>query len=136
MSFDVEVRNDEPITAEDFLIDKKDEKKRRREEKRRRKQYKFSDKKHSVLGVISSLLAIYALAAIVVAIVLATEAAGDGGLIVGILGALAFVLSLAGIICGLLAFRKTDVYYQFAWAGLIANGIIWLLMAILIVMAL
>ena len=135
MPVEVEI-NDEPITAEDFLRDKKDEKKRRREEKRRRKHYKFSDKKHPALGIASSILALCAITAVIVAVVIATRAAGEGGQIVGILGAAAFVLSLAGVVCGLLTFRKTDVYYRFAWIGLIASGIIWLMMAIILVMEL
>lgn len=133
MSLDFEVGQENPITSEDFLVDKADEKKRRKEERRRRKQYKFSDKKHSRLGIASSILALLAIAALVIAIVLATKAAGEGGRIVGILGAAGFVLSLAGVVCGLVAFRQTDVYYRFAWMGLIASGIIWLIMAILMV---
>ena len=133
MSLDFEVNSDAPITSEDFLKDKADEKRRRKEERRRRKQYKFSDKKHSRPGIAATVLAVLAISSFVIAVILATKAAGEGGREVGILGAVGFVLSLAGILCGLLAFRQTDVYYRFAWIGLIASGIIWLILAVMIV---
>ena len=67
---------------------------------------------------------------------LSVQADGNGGEIVGQLCGMSFAVSLAGIILGLLSFRQTDVFYRFAWIGIIANGIIWLFDAMMIVMGL
>lgn len=124
------------ILAEDFQNAAADERKRLREEKRRRRKYKFSDKKHSVTGIISSCLALAAIICMAAAIVVSAKAHGSGGTLTARLGAVSFIFSIAGIILGLVSFRKTDVYYTFAWTGLIASGIIWLLCANLIVIGL
>ena len=67
-------------------------------------------------------------------VILSVHEGGNGGLPVGIFGALSFVTAIAGIITGLISFRNPDVIYKYAWIGLIANGVIWILVAILMVM--
>ena len=125
--------NRENISAADFLTSDADKKKERK--KSHAKQYKFSDKKNSRGGIASSIMALLSLAGIIAAVVIATVANGSGGSIVGYLGGVAFVLSFAGIVTGLLSFRRTDVFYKFAWIGLIANVLIWLFITCIIVIA-
>ncbi len=130
------MNKEEHISSEDFLRDEKESKKREQEEKRIRKKYKFSDKEHSRWGIASSIIAVFAFAFIVAAIVISTNAGGQGGTLVGVLGAASFISALAGIVIGLLAFRQLDVFYRFAWVGIFANGIIWLIVSALIVLGL
>ena len=132
MALDFDYKDEEHISSEDFLHDAKEAKKRAKEEKKRRKKTKFSDKSHSVPGIVSSCLALAALGFIIAAIVVSTKARGEGGLSVGVLGGLSFAASLIGAICGLAAFHRTDVILRFAWIGVAANGIIWLAVTIMI----
>jgi len=126
--------NEEHLTSEDFLQNERDAKKKAREAKKLRKKYKFSDKKHSALGIISSVFALIALGLIIAAVLLSAKAHGQGGTAVGVTGAASFVSAVCGIICGLIAFRQTDVILRFAWIGLISSIIIWIIDAMLIVL--
>lgn len=124
----------ESHSAGDFLTN--DASKRKKKKKQARslaKRYKFSDKKHSRGGIVSSLFALAAFLGIIAAVIIAAAAAGEGGMIVGILGGGGFAVSFIGIIIGLLSFRKTDVFYRFSWMGLISNLVIWLLITCVIV---
>ncbi len=121
------------ITYEDFIRNDKDEKKRKRAEKKRRRHYKFSDRKQSKRGIASTVLAAVALAFIIAAVVISARAGGEGGEMVGELGFLSLLVSLAAVATGLLAFRQTDVFYRFAWTGIITGGIVWIFDAVVIV---
>lgn len=130
------IKTEEHLTTEDFRRDEKEAKERAREEKRFRKNYKFTDKDPSIPGIVSSFLALIALILVVAAIIISTQAAGNGGLSVGIFGAAGFAVSMVGIVFGLAAFRQVDVYLGTAWTGVIANGFIWLFVSTLIVIGL
>ena len=121
------------ISSEDFLTNEREARRQARIEKNRRKHYKFTDKEHSRTGIASSVLALNALIFIIAAVVLSTIYHGAGNILVGVLGAISFLSSSAGVVCGLVSFRNTDVLLKFAWMGLIASGILWLIMGVLIV---
>ena len=107
--------------------------KRARADKRRRRKYKFSDKKHSLGGLIATILVIPEIALIAFAIYLATIQKGQGTQIVGWLPFLSLILATIGIILSALGLRKDDTIYTFAWIGLIASIVIWLFIAIMMV---
>lgn len=130
---DIITNGENTFTTEDFLISDSEKDKKKQRKRNLVRQYKFSDKKHSRGGIVSSLFALASLAALVVAVVFATNAAGEAGTIVGMLGAGAFVFSFIGIIIGLLSFRRTDVFYRYAWIGLISNAVIWLFITCIVV---
>ena len=138
MALDYEYGTDaeEHISSEDFLTNERDARRRARAAKAARKRYKFSDKEHSVTGIISSLLALTSLIFLIGAIVVSAIFHGAGGSMVGWFGAVSFVLSFAGIICGLVSFHNTDALMKYAWLGLISSGILWLVMGLLIVFGL
>ncbi|MBQ9030849.1 MAG: hypothetical protein IJ106_05280 [Parasporobacterium sp.] len=119
-----------------LLEDPKTAKKRRRADKRRRRKYKFSDKHHSVTGIVFTILTVPALACIVLALVLATMQKGQGSRIVGWLPFAALLISSAGIIGTALSFRRTDTIYTFSWTGLISHIVIWLFVAFILVIGL
>lgn len=134
LEFEYGDNSEEHISTEDFLKNERDAEKRAQREKRLRKKYKFSDKKHSLTGILSSIAALLALGFIAAAVIYSTIHKGQGGLEVGILGAVSFVLAVFGMILGLISFRKTDVLLNFAWIGMISSIIIWLIDAVFIVM--
>ena len=136
LEYEYEDNQEQHISSEEFLTNEREAARKARQEKRMRKRYKFSDKEHSKPGIVSSVLALVALLFLIAAIIISTIFKGKGSWLVGFLGLISFVESLAGIICGLVAFRNTDVLLKYAWIGLIANVILWLLMGVLIVMGL
>ena len=136
LEYDYEDNTQQHISSEEFLTNEREAARKARQEKRLRKRYKFSDKEHSKLGIVSSILALNAILFLIAAVVISTIYRGNGSWLVGLLGVIAFISSIVGIVCGLVAFRNTDVLLKYAWIGLIANAILWLLMGLLIVMGL
>ncbi len=134
LDFDYNDNNEEHISSEDFLINEREAERRAQREKRQRKKTKFTDKKHSVTGIISSILALVSLGLIIAAIISSAMNKGQGGRTVGIFGAASFVLAVIGMILGIVSFRKTDVLLKFAWIGMISCIVIWIIDAMLIVM--
>lgn len=96
--------------------------------------YRFTNKHNTRGGVISTVIAIIAFAALVVGIVISYRAKGNAGLIVGAAGAMAFLVSTAGLITGLKSFKERDKFYIFSWVGTVSNGIIWIAMCGIIAM--
>ena len=121
-----------PFTLDDFL-DEKARKKRIKEERKRRKSYKFSDKEHSKRGILSSVFALFAVLIVICAIILSAVYKGQGSVLVGVLTAFGFVASIAGFIVGALSFKETDSIMRFSWIGVIANGALFLALAILMI---
>ena len=68
-------------------------------------KYKFSNKSQTLGGVISTIMGLLALASLIYGVYLAFRADGMAGLKVGSLGLLSLMLSVIGVIIGLLSFR-------------------------------
>ena len=125
---------DQAHSEHEFLWeDPKTVKKRARADKRRRRKYKFSDKKHSLGGIIATILVIPEIALIAFAIYLAAIQKGQGTEIVGWLPFISLILATIGIVLSALGLRKDDTIYTFAWIGLIASIVIWLFLAVMMV---
>lgn len=97
-----------------------------------KRKYKFTNKKHSVGGVLSTLMALAAIGMIVVSIVMSFRARGEGGAEVGTLSLMALVFSVFGLVMGLLSYRETDRYYSFSFIGSLMNGIVTILLIMLL----
>ena len=119
-----------------FLKDDPKENKRRKKAEKKRRRYKFTDKKHPTLGIVSYILALLSLAGIVIAITISTVAEGQGGMLTGSLCALGFVFSAVGIVCAGITFKTDDYIFTFSWIGLLANIVIWLFTAVMFVVGL
>ena len=102
--------------------------------KKRFRKYKFTNKKHSRGGMISSACGAVAIIFILVAINISFKTRGDGGALVAVLGFLSFLISLYGMVKGLKSFKVEDNFYGFSWLGVILNVFIWLFTAYIIVM--
>ena len=118
---------------ETFIQDDSDAKKRRRAEAIRRRRLKFTDREHPVNAMIATVLALASICMIVISIVIATKAEGEAGVIVGVLAALAFVISIVGIVMSALSFRIPDIIFTFPWIGLISNVCVWIFTAFVLV---
>lgn len=93
------------------------------------KRYKFTDKKISRGGVMSSLFALIAAGLLCAGVYISYKADGNGGANVGVLGMSAFLVALIGFIIGVRSFKEGEVYLGFPWFGVVANAIIWIFMA-------
>lgn len=100
----------------------------------KKKSYKFTNKKQSVRGIISTVYLIVALGLIVYAIVLSFNAKGNAGAEVGALGMEALIVSGAGVAMGIYGFKEEEVFLKFPWIGTVGNTLVclFLLGAILV----
>lgn len=80
-------------------------------------KYKFSDKRQSLGGIISTIMGLLALASLIYGVYLSYKAEGYAGLKVGSLGLLSLLFSIIGSVIGFLALRKmiNSILYQ-RWA--------------------
>lgn len=91
-----------------------------------KKSFKFTDKKNPITGIISTLIAAIIMIVMVVVCYQSSLSAGNGGLWLGIVGMLALLASLGGIVLALLCLREKEVYYTFGIAGILLNGLLFI----------
>ena len=92
-------------------------------------KYKFSDKSQTLGGMISTVMGLAALVSFI-----AFQAKGNAGLEVGSLGLLSFMLSVIGLVIGLLSFKEEDKFYTFSRAGSLMCGIFAIFMVAVLMM--
>jgi len=90
------------------------------------RKYKFTDKKLSRGGIVSSLFVLIAAGLLYSAVYISYQAHGNGGINVGILGAGALGIALVGFIVGIRSFKNDEVFLGFPWFGVAGNAVIWL----------
>lgn len=100
------------------------------------KKYKFTDKKRSKGGVISSLLLVFAIVSLGFSIYLSFKSAGNGGIEVGLLAFVALFLSVLGFFIGVKSFKEDNVFFGYSWLGTVGNTILWILLGCLILVGL
>ena len=69
-------------------------------------KYKFSDKRQSLGGIISTIMGLLALASLIYGVYISFKAEGYAGLKVGSLGLLSLLISVIGTFIGLLSFKE------------------------------
>ncbi len=92
------------------------------------KKYKFTDKKRSKGGMVSSLLLVLAATLLVLSIYMSYKNAGNGGIEVGLLAMVSLIISLAGFFVGVRSFKEENVFFGYSWFGTIGNTIVWLIL--------
>lgn len=90
----------------------------------KKEAYKFSDKKHSIKGLISTAIGITAIIALMVLAYIASLSGGNGTILLGLVGIGFAVLSGVGFYLGIDACKESDIYYTAPVAGIIINGFI------------
>ncbi len=94
-------------------------------------KYKFSNKTHPLLGIMSFLLGVISVGAFVAAITLSVRAGGEVAVQYVLAVILGAVMSVAGVVLGIIARRKRECYYLFPNMGIALNGlmivIIWVM---------
>ena len=95
--------------------------------RRKRVPIQFSGKKRSVKGMVVTILGLVALVALIALPILSSESGGNGGLVIGILGLLVMTLSIIGLVVAVMSFKEKDIFYKLPIAGLVINGILFLI---------
>ncbi len=91
-----------------------------------RRKYKFTDKKQSKRGMVSSALFLVAAILLIIGIYIAYSAKGKAGMSVGVLGIFSFLVSISGFGVGLKSFKDENVFFLFPWIGTVGNAVIWI----------
>lgn len=90
----------------------------------RKRKIKFTDKKHSRNGILSTILGGVSAGLLLALLAAAYLTSGQAGKIVAVLGLLAFFVACAGIWYGVLGRREEDSYRLFPDLGLGINGLL------------
>ncbi|MBR3771255.1 MAG: hypothetical protein IKL07_03210 [Clostridium sp.] len=96
---------------------------------KKRDAYTFSDKVHPKEGIASVILGVMLLLGYLSLFLITSKK--QGGLLVGVLGLLLFLLAWVGFVIAVKAMKKEDIRYQFPIIGIILNGIIVVISVIL-----
>lgn len=99
--------------------------------KHKRDVFKFSGKKHSVLGIGSLIVGSISVIAFLVLTFISSLSAGHGGLLLGVIGMVLFGITIAGFIMGIKCYQEKDIYYTAPIIGLVLNGFLFLVYFIL-----
>lgn len=96
---------------------------------KKRYKYNFAKKKHSVKGIISSILAGISLGLFCISSVCSLFFHGKGGIYLGVMGLIAISISVYGFVLGLRSFSDKNRDLLFCKIGSVSCGIlmvIWL----------
>lgn len=90
----------------------------------RKRKIRFTDKKHSRNGIISTILGGASACLLLCLLAAAYLTSGQAGKAVAIFGFLAFFVACGGIYYGVLGYREEDSYRLFPDLGLGLNGLL------------
>ncbi len=97
-------------------------------------KYKFSDKSPTLGGTISTIMGIVALITFMWGVFVAFKAKGYAGIEVGTYAIITFLLSLLGMIIGLISFKEDDKFYLLSKIGSLLCGIMLVMMIAIFLM--
>lgn len=87
----------------------------------RKRGYKFTNKRHSQMGIMSLVFGILSLVSLVVVVYLSYQSAGDIPNGYGVTGFLITIFGIVGVTLAALDLRQKDCYKFFPGIGLILN---------------
>lgn len=98
-----------------------------------KRSYKFTDKKHTKQGIISSILGLAALILLAAGIITAYGMEGGAGPSAALMGFLSMAFSIIGFVLGARGFHEEDAYYLFSKIGIGLNGVLFILWVLIFV---
>jgi len=99
--------------------------------KKKKASIKFVGRKHSIYGLISTIIGGIALIALGVLVFITTGSQGTTNVWIGLAGLFLLGLSLAGLITGCNGFKQKDIFYTLPIIGAVLNGLIFIGMVVL-----
>lgn len=91
---------------------------------KKRENYKFTNKKHPVRAVASTILGVIALTAYVIAIVMTYRNQGNAEPQLGISGLLGLIYACIGLYLGIVSRMEKDKFYLFCYIGMVLNVLV------------
>lgn len=93
---------------------------------KRKVKIKFAGRKHSLQGLISTILGAVGILGIGILIYISTYLKGNSNVWTGFFGLFVFAVTLTGLIIGVLGFKQKDIYYTLPILGTVLNGMVFL----------
>ena len=87
----------------------------------KKKNYMFSNKKHSQRGIIASALGLIAFISLVITITLTYLGGGEPNKRLAVTTLFSLLISIAGLVFGIVARTEKDIYYLFPRIGIFLN---------------
>jgi lipopolysaccharide export LptBFGC system permease protein LptF len=97
---------------------------RRPKEQKKKGNYKFSDKTHPRLGIISVLFALAALIIMISVSYVSSRSKGNGNMYLGLFGLIAMVMSIFGLVSAIKSVNEKEILYTLPVIGLVVNGLL------------
>ena len=88
-----------------------------------KKNYMFTNRRHSEKAIMSTVFDVLCTVSLVIVVVLSYSRGGDVPAGYGFTGLFAAILSLVGMLLGVLALREADRFKLFGWLGILLNGV-------------
>ena len=88
-----------------------------------KKNYMFTNRRHSEKAIMSTVFGVLCTVSLVIVVVLSYSRGGDVPAGYGFTGLFAAILSLVGMLLGVLAPREADRFKLFGWLGILLNGV-------------
>lgn len=88
-----------------------------------KKNYMFTNRRHSEKAIMSTVFGVLCTVSLTVVVVLSYSRSGDVPAGYGFTGLFAAILSLVGMLLGVLALREADRFKLFGWLGILLNGV-------------
>lgn len=83
----------------------------------RNREYMFTNRHYTRGGIIAMILGILSVLCFAAGILESFKNKGNGGSVVGLLGAGALLFSVVGAIIGIRSFKEEERFYTFSWIG-------------------
>lgn len=96
---------------------------RSRKKRKKEGELRLTDKKHPASGIWAVIIGIFALVMFGVTCFVSGNNKGNGGMVVGIVGILCFIISISGFILSWISLRKENIRYLFPTIGAVVNGL-------------
>ena len=89
--------------------------------------YSFEEKKHSVNGIIATIMGTVSLVFLLAMIYASYYMRGDAGLYAGAFGVCGIIFVLAGFILGIISFSEKNIKYKYPKIGSVMSGVVFVI---------
>ncbi len=88
-----------------------------------KKNYMFTNRRHSEKAIMSTVFGVLCTMSLLAVVLLSYSRSGDIPTGYGFTGLFAAILSMVGMVLGVLSLREADRFRLFGWLGVLLNGV-------------
>ncbi|NLY48399.1 MAG: hypothetical protein GX059_05195 [Clostridiales bacterium] len=103
---------------------------------RRKETIQFSGRSHTKGGILSFIIGMVTVLGFIAVCIISGVNNGEGGILIGVTGILLFVLAAVGLVLAYREMKKRDIFYRFPMIGIITNGFMLILLAVIYILGL